>query len=195
MAKQVKRKVGTGRGGTKTQLTTLRKQTPMHSMMEKLFMDQLKSLYYMEKNQIRTLGKFAKKATTDELKDILLEHQEITQDQLRKLDQAFDILGKRAQVRKCPAFDGLLDEAEELLGDTEEDTLTRDVALIVSIQKIKHHEIAAYGCMATLARTYAMQEVADWFQESLDEEKDMDQQLSYIAENNINYEAGLEEEE
>jgi ferritin-like metal-binding protein YciE len=195
MAKQTKGKTGVGKVSAKTQTTTIRKQTPMHSMMEKLFMDQLKSLYYMEKNQIRTLGRLAKKATTDELKDVLLEHQEITQEQLGRLDQVFELLGKRAQVRKCPAFDGLVEEADELLGDTEEDTLTRDVALIVSVQKIKHYEIAGYGCLTTLARTYAMQEAADWLQESLDEEKDMDQQLTYIAENNINYEAGLEEEE
>jgi ferritin-like metal-binding protein YciE len=165
----------------------------MNSMMEKLFMDQLKDLYYVEKTQVKALGKMAKKATTEELRDILMEHQEVSQEQLSRLDQIFEILGKRAQAKRCPAMDGLQEEAEEMMSETEDDTLTRDVALIVTAQKVEHYEIASYGCLATLARTYGMQEVADLLQETLDEEKDADQQLTYIAENNINFEAGQEE--
>jgi ferritin-like metal-binding protein YciE len=135
----------------------------------------------------------AKRATTEELGNIFLEHQEVTQEQLGRLDRIFEILGKRAQAKKCPVMDGLQEEGEEMMSETEEDTLTRDVALIITAQKVEHYEIASYGCLSTLARTYGMQEVADLLQETLDEEKDADQQLTYIAENNINFEAGQEE--
>jgi ferritin-like metal-binding protein YciE len=165
----------------------------MNSMMEKLFMDQLKDLYYVEKTLIKALGKMAKRATTEELGNIFLEHQEVTQEQLGRLDRIFEILGKRAQAKKCPVMDGLQEEGDEMMSETEEDTLTRDVALIITAQKVEHYEIASYGCLSTLARTYGMQEVADLLQETLDEEKDADQQLTYIAENNINFEAGQEE--
>lgn len=198
MAKQSKgatKNGASGRSSAKAQPQPAPQQTQMHSMMEKLFVDQLRDLYYVEKNQIKALGRMAKKATTDELKEILIEHQEVTQEQLSRLDQVFEIIGKRAQAKKCPAFDGLQEEAEDMMGDTEDDTLTRDVALIVTAQKIEHYEIASYGCLSTLARTYGLQEVADLLQESLDEEKDADQQLTYIAENSINYEAGQEDEE
>lgn len=167
----------------------------MNSMMEKLFLDQLKDLYYVEKTLIKALGKMVKRATTEELSDIFLAHQEVTQQQLGRLDQIFEILGKRAQAKRCPAIDGLMEEAEELMSETEEDTLTRDVALIVTAQKVEHYEIASYGCLSTLARTYGMDEVAELLQETLEEEKDADQQLTYIAENNINFEAGQEEVE
>jgi ferritin-like metal-binding protein YciE len=166
----------------------------MNSMMEKLFLDQLKDIYYVEKTQVKALGKMAKKATTEELRDILLEHQEVSQEQLSRLDQIFDILGKRAQAKRCPVMDGLQEEAEDMMSETEDDTLTRDVALIITAQKVEHYEIASYGCLATLARTYGMQEVADLLQETLEEEKDADLQLTYIAENNINFEVGQEQE-
>lgn len=198
MAKQSKGATkigGSGRSSTKIQPQPTQQQTEMHSMMEKLFIDQLRDLYYVEKNQIKVLGKMAKKATTEELKEILIEHQEVTQEQLSRLDQVFEIIGKRAQAKKCPAFDGMQEEMDDMISETEDDTITRDVGLIVSAQKIKHYEVASYGCLSTLARTYGMQEVADLLQESLDEEKDADQQLTYIAENNVNYEAGLEDEE
>jgi ferritin-like metal-binding protein YciE len=165
----------------------------MNSMMEKLFVDQLKDLYYVEKTLIKALGKMAKRATTEELGNIFLQHQEVTQEQLSRLDRIFEILGKRAQGKKCPVMDGLQEEGEEMMSETEEDTLTRDVALIITAQKVEHYEIASYGCLSTLARTYGMQDVADLLQETLDEEKDADQQLTYIAENNINFEAGQEE--
>ena len=166
----------------------------MNSMMEKLFLDQLKDIYYVEKTQVKALGKMAKKATTEELRDILLEHQEVSQEQLSRLDQIFAILGKRAQAKRCPVMDGLQEEAEDMMSETEDDTLTRDVALIITAQKVEHYEIASYGCLATLARTYGMQEVADLLQETLEEEKDADLQLTYIAENNINFEVGQEQE-
>jgi ferritin-like metal-binding protein YciE len=177
-----------------SKVPVIQKQTEMHSMMEKFFWDQLRDLYYVEKNQIKALGRMAKKATTEELKDIFIEHQETTQEQLNRLDEVFEIIGKKAQTRRCPAFDGLVNEMDENIRETEDDSLTRDVGLIISAQKIEHYEIAGYGSLTTLARTYGMIEVADILQESLDEEKDNDLQLTYIAENSINYEAGMEEE-
>lgn len=197
MAKQSKGTTkigGSSRSITKSQPKPSPKKIEMHSLMEKFFLDQLRDLYYVEKNQIKMLGKMAKKATTEELKDMFIEHQEVTQEQFNRLELVFEIIGKRAQAKKCPALDGLQEEMDDLVSDTEDDTITRDVGLIISAQKIEHYEIASYGCLSTLARTYGMQDVADLLQESLDEEKDSDQQLSYIAENSVNYEAGLEDE-
>lgn len=198
MAKQSKgasRNGSSGKSAKQQQPQPMPEQKMMNSMMEKLFIDSLKDIYYVEKTQIKALGRMAKKATTEELREILVQHQEVSQQQLSRLDQVFEIIGKRAQAKRCPALDGLLEEAEEVMSETEDDTLTRDVALIISAQKVEHYEIAAYGSLSTLARTYGMQEVADLLQETLDEEKDADQQLTYIAENNINYEAGQEEED
>ncbi|HLO82121.1 MAG TPA: ferritin-like domain-containing protein [Chitinophagaceae bacterium] len=196
MAKQTKgrsRNNTTSKAANKTPME--QEQQMMNSPMEKLFLDQLKDIYYVEKTLIKALGKMAKNATTDELKDIFMNHQEVTQEQLSRLDRIFEILGKRAQAKRCPVMDGLQEEGDEMMSETEDDTLTRDVALIITAQKVEHYEIATYGCLVTLARTYGMQEVADLLQETLDEEKDADQQLTYIAENNINFEATQEEEE
>lgn len=176
-----------------SKVQVMQKKTEMHSMMSKFYWDQLRDMYYIEKIQIKALGRMAKKATTEELKDIFLEHQETTQEQLNRLDEVFDLIGKKAQTRKCAAFDGLIEEMDEMVRETEDDTLTRDVAVIISSQKIDHYEIACYGSLTTLARTYGMIEVADLLQESLDEEKENDLQLTYIAENSVNYEAGLED--
>lgn len=164
----------------------------MDSMLEKLFVDQVKDIYYAEKLLAKALPKMAKSATTDELREAFEEHHAATQEHVNRLEQVFEHLGKKPQTKKCEAMEGLHKEAESIIEDTEKGTLTRDVGLIMAAQKMEHYEIATYGCLAQLANTFNLAEVATLLQQTLDEEKDADQSLTYVAENHINYEAGQE---
>ena len=47
------------------------------------------------------------------LKAALKKHQEETQGHVERLQQVFDILGKRAAGKTCPAIDGILEEGEK----------------------------------------------------------------------------------
>jgi hypothetical protein len=55
--------------------------------------------------------------------------------------------------------------------------------------------MAAYGSLVQLAITMGQQEVAGILRETLEEEKQTDENLTMIAENNINWEAEQEDEE
>ncbi|MBO9635616.1 MAG: ferritin-like domain-containing protein [Chitinophagaceae bacterium] len=166
----------------------------MDEMLEKLFVDQLKDIYYAEKLLTKALPKMAKAATTEELKNAIMEHKEETETHVERLEQIFGILGKRPQAKKCEAMEGLKKEADSIVEETEAGSLTRDVGIIMSSQKVEHYEIASYGCLTTLARTFGMDDVAAILHQTLEEEKAADELLTSIAENNINYEAGQEEE-
>ncbi|MGI8584097.1 MAG: ferritin-like domain-containing protein, partial [Chitinophagaceae bacterium] len=76
-----------------------------------------------------------------------------------------------------------------IIEDTEKGTLTRDVGLIMAAQKVEHYEIATYGSLAQLAKTLGKNDLADLMVKTLEEEKEADQLLTGIAENNINVEA------
>jgi ferritin-like metal-binding protein YciE len=65
----------------------------------------------------------------------------------------------------------------------------------MSAQKVEHYEIAAYGGLAQLAKTMGLTEVADLLGQTLQEEKDTDENLTTIAENSINLQAEQEGEE
>ena len=93
---------------------------------------------------------------------------------------AFDLLHAFVQRRKG------------LFGETSPDSATRDVALIMAIQKAEHYEIATYGGLITLARTIGQDDVAEILKNTMSEEKEMDELLSGLAENNINEEASTE---
>jgi ferritin-like metal-binding protein YciE len=69
------------------------------------------------------------------------------------------------------------------------------VGLICAGQKAEHYEIATYGGMVTLAKTLGYNDAAELLSQTLEEEKEADNLLTQIAENNINYQASTEPKE
>ena len=165
-----------------------------NSQLQKFFEDSLKDIYWAEKNLTKALPKMQKAATTEELKNAIEEHLAQTENQVARLEKVFELIGKKAQAKKCDAMEGLIKEGESIVEETEEGSMTRDVGIIMAAQKIEHYEIATYGGLAQIAATMGFDEASDLLHETLDEEKETDQLLSEIAENNINWEAEQEVE-
>lgn len=157
--------------------------------LDEFMLDSLKDIYWAEKHLVKALGKLEKAATSQQLKDAFVNHAEETKEHVSRLEQVFEILGKKAQAKKCEAMEGLTKEAESIIEETEEGTLTRDVALIMAAQKVEHYEIATYGGLTQLAKTLGQTDIAELFGETLQEEKDTDQLLTDLAENDINMQA------
>lgn len=163
-------------------------------MLETYFIDGLKDIYGAEKALTKALPRMVKAATSPELKKAFQQHLEVTKKQMTRLEKIFEQMGKKAQSKKCEAMDGLIEESEEIVSDTKDDTFTRDAALIISAQKIEHYEIAAYGGLAQLARTMNKKAIASTLSTTLNEEKKADELLTRIAEKGINVEASEEKE-
>ena len=161
-------------------------------MLETYFMDGLKDIYGAEKALTKALPRMAKAATSPELKKAFQQHLEVTKKQMTRLEKIFEQMGKRAQSKKCEAMDGLIEESEEIISETKDDTFTRDAALIISAQKVEHYEIAAYGGLAQLARTMNKKGIASTLATTLNEEKKADELLTRIAEKSVNVEASQE---
>lgn len=200
MARQASKKGSTtsGRGSISKKSTTATSERQTDTMLEKFILDQLKDMYWAEKYLTKTLPKLAKAATTEQLKEALQEHLTVTQEQVSRLEQIFELLGKKPQAKKCEAMEGLGKEAETMIEETEAGSMTRDVAIIIAAQKVEHYEIASYGGLRQLAETVGLTEVEELLQQTLDEEKEADELLTSIAENNINLQAeeeGAEGEE
>lgn len=159
------------------------------SMFAELFMDELRDIYSAEKQLTKALPKMQAAATTDDLASAFEEHLEVTQSQISRLEQIFDLLGEKPEAKECQAMKGLIKESQEVIDETEEGTATRDVGLIICAQKVEHYEIAAYGSLKQLARTAGKPEVAQLLEETLEEEKATDLLLSTLAESRINEEA------
>ncbi len=165
----------------------------MEPAMVELFTDSIKDIYWAEKYLVKFLPKMQKAATSPQLKEAFGNHLEQTKGQVSRLEQVFELLGKKAQAKKCDAMEGLSKEGESIIEETDKGTATRDVGLIMAAQKVEHYEIATYGSLAQLAKTMGQDDISELLGQTLAEEKETDQLLTDIAENDINYQASEED--
>jgi ferritin-like metal-binding protein YciE len=117
-----------------------------------------------------------------------------TKNHVTRIEQAFSLLRKKAEAKECPALNGIVEEGEEIIDETEDNTAQRDVGLIFAGQKAEHYEIATYGALIQLAKDMGESEVAQLLGQTLAEEKKADEKLTQLATNGINREAALEVE-
>lgn len=158
-----------------------------------LFLDILKDTYDAERQLSKALPKMAKAASDETLKTAFEDHLEETQEQIQRLEQIFEMLGKPARGKKCVAMQGLIEEGKEIMEEDAPEAVL-DAALIAAAQKVEHYEIAAYGTLATYAELLEMTDALPLLQKTLDEEKTADSKLTEVA-TSINYEAEEQEVE
>ncbi|MEO6611721.1 MAG: ferritin-like domain-containing protein [Chitinophagaceae bacterium] len=168
---------------------------PAHPQLEKFFVDQLKDIYWAEKNLTKALPKMKKAATTDDLKQAIADHLAQTTEHVTRLEEVFGLMEQKVQAKKCDAMEGLLKEGNSIVEETEDGSMTRDAAIIMASQKVEHYEIATYGTLVQFAKTMGRDDIAQILQNTLDEEKTADETLTEIAESKINWEAEMEEVE
>ena len=159
------------------------------SQLHTLLVDSLKDIYWAENQLVRSLPTLRDNATTPELKMAIQEHLLQTETHVKRLDEAFLLLGEQAEEKKCEAMAGLITESNNVLEHTTPGSMARDAAIIFAAQKVEHYEIATYGALLEFARTLGFKQVAGLLHATLDEEKQADQGLTLIAQTGINWEA------
>ncbi|WP_439599232.1 YciE/YciF ferroxidase family protein [Falsiroseomonas sp.] len=149
--------------------------------MDELFLMTLKDIYYAERQILKTLPKLARAAQSETLKEAFKTHKDQTEGQVERLQQVFQILGKRAQGQTCEAIQGLIQEGEELLEEFSEPSAVRDAGLVATAQAVEHYEMARYGTLVAWAGLHKQAEIVTLLQATLDEEKATDQLLTQMA--------------
>ena len=163
-----------------------------NSEFHQFFIDGLKDIYWAENHLVKTLPKMKKAATSKELAAAFEKHTQESQMHVDKLEQVFELLGVKPAARKCAAMEGLLEEGNTIIDDTEKETMTRDAGLILAAQKIEHYEIATYGTLRVFAETMGHDDVAELLTSILENEKATDMALTKIAESFVNEPASRE---
>ncbi|MGV8878458.1 MAG: ferritin-like domain-containing protein [Sphingobacteriaceae bacterium] len=163
-----------------------------NSEFHSFFVDELKDIYWAEKHLVKALPKMKKASTSKQLAQAFEKHAAETQMHIETLEQVFSLLGEKAAAKKCEAMEGLLAEAESIIGDTEKGTLVRDAGLILAAQKVEHYEIATYGTLRTFAENMGHLDVMNLLQQTLDNEKATDVALTEVAEAFVNEQAANE---
>lgn len=156
--------------------------------MDDLFLHVLQDIYYAENQIVKALPDMIEKATNRDLTAAFKGHLEETKKQIKRLDQAFELLGEKPKGTQCPAIDGIIDEANEVAGEIDNKKVL-DAVLIAAAQAVEHYEITRYGTMITWAEELGNDAVARLLSATLKEEKATDKKLSALAEKTVNLKA------
>lgn len=156
--------------------------------LEALFLHNLKDIYFAEQQIAGAMPAMVKAAESEELRSAFQTHLRETQDQLKRIEQIFGILGEKPQGVRCDWILGILKEGQAMMEEFAGGEAF-EAGLIAAAQSIEHYEVARYGTLRAWARQLGLAEVAELVELSLDEETDMDEILSDIAEDAINPEA------
>jgi ferritin-like metal-binding protein YciE len=156
------------------------------------FVDSLKDIYWAENALLSALPKMVANTTSPNLASAIKEHIQVTKVQVKRLETIFDLLGEKAEGKKCEAMAGLIKEGDSILEETTPGPV-RDAGIIAASQKIEHYEIATYGTLCAFAKTLGENDAAKLLTQTLAEEKEADALLSDAAYNSINFDASGDE--
>lgn len=153
--------------------------------LEDLFHDTLKDIYYAERKILKALPKMARASSSPELKAAFEKHRDETETQIERLQQVFELIGKRAQGKTCDAIEGIISEGEEII-ESFKGTPAIDAGLISSAQAVEHYEITRYGTLRRWAEVLGHSEAAALLEQTLDEESSTDEALTGLADASAN---------
>jgi ferritin-like metal-binding protein YciE len=153
--------------------------------MDDLFVHTLRDIYYAENQILKSLPDMIEKAANPQLKQGFQSHLSETKNHVKRLEQVFQLEGKPVKAVDCPAIDGILEEADDVIGEVEDQDVL-DAAMIAAAQAVEHYEITRYGALIAWAKQLGRTDCARILEQTLQEEKAADKKLTEMAESKIN---------
>ena len=156
--------------------------------MDDLFVHALQDIYYTEKQILKALPTMPEQAADPQLKQAFQNHLRETEEHAKRLEEVFRMHGQEPKGASCPAIDGIIKEANEIIGEVD-DREVCDAAMLAAAQAVEHYEITRYGTLIAWAKQLGRNDCANTLHKNLDEEKATDDKLTKRAEAKINRKA------
>ncbi len=160
----------------------------MIESLEEGFLTELADMLDGENQLLKTLQKLGGAVESRELRDAFEHHLEQTHEHVSRIEQVFQMFGRKPETDRCEGLQGIVTEGDELLRKTAEGPL-RDALIIAAAQKAEHYEMAAYGSLCAWADQLGETRALRLLEETLNEEKMADRTLTRIAESFANVQA------
>lgn len=130
----------------------------------------------------------ARGAQSERLRSAFEDHREQTETHVERLQKVFEIIGKPARGKTCPAIDGIIEEGEEVMAAFK-GAPALDAGLIAAAQAVEHYEMARYGTLRQWAKQLGLKDAVALLEQTLKEESSTDELLTDLAESEANIEA------
>jgi len=145
-----------------------------------LYVKQVRLLLSAEEQMVRGLPRMIELATDLQVKEAFQSHLQETETQVKRVRGILNQIAGEAEPLKCNVVDALFAEAEDMAEDSSHDGV-RDAALIASMQRMEHYEMAAYGGVRHFAEVLGRDGDAEALDQTLHEESHADHLLRGIA--------------
>jgi ferritin-like metal-binding protein YciE len=150
-----------------------------------LLLEELRDIYHAEKQLVKALPKLAKAATSPDLREALEGHLAETEEQVSRLERAFEMLDETPKTKVCEGMLGIVEEGAELIKENDKGAAL-DAGIIGAAQRSEHYEMATYGTIMAWAKALGHNDIAELLSSTLEEEKAADEKLSELAEAGLN---------
>ncbi len=153
--------------------------------LEALFVHNLKDIYFAEQQIAKAMPAMIKAAESDELRSAFETHGRETSEQIRRIEQIFEIMGQKPEAVPCEGILGIIKESQTMMEEFAGGEAF-EAGLIAAAQQIEHYEIARYGTLIAWAEELDHHNAAQVLQRTLDEEKATDARLTQLGESRLN---------
>ena len=148
--------------------------------LRELILQELKSMYYVEKVVTKSFAKIIKNACNYELIEAIYIHQEDTQKQVVRIEESFELLNEKVLLAQSNAIDAMINDLDAAIENTKFGMI-RDAAIILALHKIEYYEIASYTILTLYAENLKENTIFELLDKSLNEEKVAQMRLAKIA--------------
>lgn len=145
---------------------------------------ELQEIHSAESQLMRIAPRFIKASQSPLLQQFLDRRMETGYQLIEDLEHAFEEMEISPGRKKNVAAEGLLNDLRQHIQEIASGP-ARDAVVIAGIQKLEHYCIAAWGTSRALSEALGIELVAESMGRALDEGRDLDRQLTQLAEEAI----------
>lgn len=159
--------------------------------LKDLFFHEIQVMWSAEDQLVKAMPKMIEHATNEGLKQSLAMHLAETEKHRTTMAFIAQQLGIDPEGDFNPGIKGILEEGDKVMAK-ESTPATLDATLIAGAQKVEHYEISGYGSAAYYASLLGYKEIASQLYLILEEEKQADSKLNFLAKELINEKSQME---
>lgn len=157
-------------------------ETEQIESLRDLFEYELEMMYYVENELVDALAVMADEVTNEKMRKGFEDHQEETEQHVRRLERVFDAIGSNPNMRESETFEGMMADKREFDSLVADDEL-RNIHHLSAGMKNEHVEITGYQSLITVAEKLDLgDDVTDPLEENLDSEQDTLKELKAMSE-------------
>ncbi|HEX8224650.1 MAG TPA: DUF892 family protein [Allosphingosinicella sp.] len=150
-----------------------------------ILVKELKEIHSAERQMSRLVPKLLKRIDSESLRKRLETRRDQGAMIIEGLDEIFEEMEVTKARPKNVAAEGLIEDVNQHLEEIDDPRLL-DPVLLASIQKIEHYCVAAWGTAASLGRLLNENKVVQLMERALRDGKQYDEELTQLAEKEIN---------